>query len=236
MINAERILSSLVRNALSGSGRRGRGRSRGARAGLGRSLLGGSQKGALALGALGVAIAAFEHFTKDQADGSEFAGGARSRQNPPPPPRVANPPPPPPPPPTDAAAPSTASPAGPTRPAGPTQEEALLLVRAMIAAAHADRLLDAQERERILEALDASGLEPEERQFLLAEFESPREAQDLAAAASSPDLARQVYLASVMAIEIDTPAEQEYLARLAGALELRPEVVAELEHFVGGAK
>ena len=62
MIDAERMLGSLVRSAMSGDKRRGRKRRRRRGGGhLGASLLGGAGKGALAMGALGVAMAAFEH-------------------------------------------------------------------------------------------------------------------------------------------------------------------------------
>lgn len=111
-----------------------------------------------------------------------------------------------------------------------------MLIRAMIAAAHADHRLDRGERDRILEALDASNLDDEERRFVLAELETPLDPASLAAQAGSGELARQVYLASLMAIEVDTKAERDYLALLAGELDLSPSEVAELEQFVRDAK
>lgn len=228
MIDAERMLGSLVRSAMSGGGgRRGR---RNRRRGRGRSMLGMAGKGALAMGALGVAIAAFEHFTKSQESGERFSG-ASSTPNPPlPPPGHVAPPPPPP------GAPRVASSLPPPPPpiSKPGEQivdsdEAILLVRAMIAAAHADHEVDNEERNRILQALDASGLGDEERQFMLAELDSPADIATLAAKATTPELARQVYLASLMAIEVDTAAEEDYLSRLAAQLGLEETEVAELE-------
>lgn len=176
--------------------------------------------GTLALGALGVAIAAFEHYTKKGEDSFPTGGGATAPAAapppPPPPPGSADVPPPPPPPPG-------AAPAG-----GDRQAEALLLVRAMIAAANADYDLDDQERARIEKALDEAGLDAEERTFLVAEMEAPWDIARLCSEVTSPELARSVYLASLMAIEVDSRAEENYLARLAEKLGLGEEEVAEL--------
>ena len=102
----------------------------------------------------------------------------------------------------------------------------------MIAAANADHEVDDQERDRILKALGATGLGDEERQFILSELESPIGIRALASKATTPDLARQVYVASLMAIEVDTTAEENYLARLAKALDLSAEDVGELEEML----
>ena len=62
----------------------------------------------------------------------------------------------------------------------------------MIAAANADHEVDDEERGRILRGLDATGLGDEERQFILAEIESPTSIGTLASQASTRELARQV--------------------------------------------
>ncbi|MFQ5526696.1 MAG: tellurite resistance TerB family protein [Thermoanaerobaculia bacterium] len=225
MIDAERMLGSLVRNAMSGGGRSRKRKRRRRRRG---SILGTAGKGALAMGALGVAIAAYEHFTNQPKPGSEFGGGAAG--SPPVPPSQpgsgasVTPPPPPPPPPSGMKEPQT--------PADSKPDEALLLVRAMIAAANADHEVDEQEKGRILEALDASGLGGEERQFILAELEAPIGPGALASQARTPELVRQVYLASLMAVDVDTAAEQNYLTRLAERLGLDDADVAELENML----
>lgn len=228
MIDAERMLGSLVRGAMRSGGKRRRGRRRRGRS----SMLGAGAKGALGLGALGVAIAAFEHFTDKQ----KAAGAATPPSPPPPPGRVAASPPPPPgaavvPPPPPPGA-GVAPPAPPAAAASDPQAEAMLLVRAMIAAANADHELDADERQRILQAVDDAGLGDEERAFLIGELESPMGLSELAAAATTPALAREIYLASLMAIEVDTRAEESYLARLASRLGLAAEEVAELERVL----
>ena len=240
MIDAERMLGSLVRNAMSGGGSRKRRRGRRSGNGLGRSLLGGAGKGALAMGALGVAIAAFEHFSGKQTPGTAFSGTSPASPPPTPPsPGTSAAPPLPPPPLPPGASAALPSPPPPPPGAASIQEgeapartnsgEALLLVRAMIAAANADHEIDEEERGRILRGLDATGLGDEERQFILAEIESPTSIGALASQASTRELARQVFLASLMAIDVDTAAEENYLARLAKALELDESEIQELE-------
>ena len=216
---------------------------------MGASLLGGASKGALALGALGVAMAAFEHFSEKKGGASPAAGAAPPPPPPadlpplptapgvatatpstppasapvPPPPRGAAPVPPPPP---------GAAPVPPPPGAEPAQADALLLVRAMIAAANADHELDDDERGRILRALEEAEASEEDKGFLRQELEEPVDLATLAGGATTPELASQVYLASCLAIDIDTRAERSYLDRLARRLGLEPERARELEAMV----
>jgi uncharacterized membrane protein YebE (DUF533 family) len=55
----------------------------------------------------------------------------------------------------------------------------------------------------------------------------------VAAAKGRPQLAAQIYAASLLAIEVDTPAERQYMRQLADGLYLAPEVTAHLERTVG---
>jgi uncharacterized membrane protein YebE (DUF533 family) len=193
-------------------------------------------------------MAAFEHLTDKKSGASKFTG-ARSVSPPPPPSTgVSSPPPPPPsatgsgavppPPPPPVAAPppplpTGASPPPPPPPGAEAKTDALLLVRAMIAAANADHELDDEERQRILQALADADAGEEEKAFVLQEMESPMDLATLAGSASTPELARQIYLASCLAIEVDTRAERNYLDRLASRLGLEPGRARELEQMVG---
>jgi uncharacterized membrane protein YebE (DUF533 family) len=218
-MNAERILGALVREALGGR-RRGMVRRRQRRGSAGAFVPGRGMKGMLGMGALGVAIAAFDHFARQQStSGAQSFGGIPP--TPPPQPVTGGPKPPPPPPPT-------APPPG-------IEQESLLLVRAMIAAANADHELDADERQRIVRALAESGLSEAEKSLLLDELERPMDIATLAAKADTPALRRDVYLASEMAIEADSRAEQNYLARLAKQLGLDEAQVAELRRILADA-
>lgn len=118
-----------------------------------------------------------------------------------------------------AALPATAE----AMPQGP--EVATLLVRAMIAAAKADGTIDADERARILDRFGT--LDAEERAFLDAEMAAPLDLDGLLDGVVEPALKAEVYAASLMAIELDTPAEKLYLQLLAAKLDLpRPAVDA----------
>jgi len=110
-----------------------------------------------------------------------------------------------------------------------TVGEAILVLRAMVAAANADHELDTEERARIERATTDAGVSEDERQFLRTEMEHPWSLTKFAESASSPELAREVYLASLMAIDVDSAAAARYLRKLAERLGLDQMAVEELE-------
>lgn len=120
--------------------------------------------------------------------------------------------------------------------APPADEHALLLLRAMIAAALSDGLIDATERQRIVGRLADAGINQEEQQFLDAEIARPWSPHQFAAAAATPEVRSELYLASAIAIDADTAAEQAYLRYLAATLGLEPALVAHLDAAVESAK
>lgn len=126
---------------------------------------------------------------------------------------------------------------GATLPGAPLgNEHALLLLRAMIAASLSDGLIDADERALIVGRLADAGLGGEEQEFFDREIGSPWSPQQLAAAAVTPEVKSEVYLASAIAIEADTPAEQAYLRYLAATLGLEDGLVQHLDAAVKSAK
>lgn len=126
---------------------------------------------------------------------------------------------------------------GATLPGAPQAEtHALLLLRAMIASSLSDGFIDADERQRIVGRLADLGVGAEERQFLETEIASPWSPQQFAAAAATPEVRSEVYLASAIAIEADTAAEQAYLRYLAATLGLDDGLVAHLDAAVAAAK
>jgi uncharacterized membrane protein YebE (DUF533 family) len=144
-----------------------------------------------------------------------------------------------------AAVPMGASPAAelPPPPAGSpflpaaTNREAVqslgvTLIRAMIAAAKADGEIDATEGQRLFARMNDASLSGEEKTFLLQELSRPVDVDSLVAAAKTPELAAEVYTASLMAIEVSNPAESAYLQLLSSRLKLEPGLVAELQKAV----
>ena len=109
-----------------------------------------------------------------------------------------------------------------------------LVLRAMINAAKSDGRIDGGEIRRILGKVHETGADDEAREFLGAELDKPVETAKLVAAArGQPELAAQLYGASLLAIEVDTEAEKEYLRQLADALGLEPQVTQNLHQAVG---
>ena len=113
------------------------------------------------------------------------------------------------------------------------EERALVLIRAMVSAAKADGQIDAAERGRIAGQVKESGAGAEALDFLMVEMQRPQDLAGLVAQVRGPEEAVEVYAASLLAIEVDTAAERDYLARLAGSLGLDAGVVGEVHRTLG---
>jgi len=109
-----------------------------------------------------------------------------------------------------------------------------LVLKAMINAAKSDGQIEESEVTRIVGKVQESGADQASQAFLKAEMEKPMDTASLVAAAKGkPELAAQLYAASLLAIEVDTPAEKEYLAQLSSSLGLAPQVAQNLHQAVG---
>ncbi len=115
-------------------------------------------------------------------------------------------------------------------PSSPGDARALLILRAMVTAANADHRIDDEERRRILAKVETLGIDDQQRRLLHQEFDRPTPLHALAReVGNDATLSRQVYLASLLAIDPDTEAEKYYLQQLAEALGIPPSEVRELE-------
>ncbi len=168
----------------------------------------------LGVGAVGLAIAAWEHFKNKQPAAAPAPYGS-----PLPAPQTYGGPPPPPPP---MSAPPMAMPPPSVAPTNARQSDAAHLIRAMIAAANADGLIDAEERAAILERAMEAGLDAATQQFLMGELKAPATLEAIVAA-TRPELRFETYAAALIAISVDTDAERAYLDRLAAGLGLNAE-------------
>lgn len=114
------------------------------------------------------------------------------------------------------------------------ENDAELIVKAMINAAKADGNIDEGEIERIIGKMQEDGLTEEEKQFFQTEAAKPIDIESIAAPArGDAELAAQVYAASLLAIEVDTDAERHYLQQLSTALNLSPQVTAIIHQSLG---
>jgi hypothetical protein len=207
MFDVEKLLGQMISGSVGGSRKRRKSSAFG---------IPGVSSAQLGVGAIGLAIAAWEHFKpKAGASGQPAAGSPPPMAPPPPPPsspRAAPPP----------LAPPTAVAAAVGAAAPPDQErvrDAAHLIRSMIAAANADAVIDAEERAGILERALEAGLDASTQQFLMGELRAPA-TLDQIAAATRPELRLETYAAALIAISVDSDAERVYLERLATALGL----------------
>ncbi|GEO85426.1 MULTISPECIES: tellurite resistance TerB family protein [Alphaproteobacteria] len=113
---------------------------------------------------------------------------------------------------------------------------ALTLVRAMIAAAKCDGHIDAAERARIMDKIQLSGLGAEAGAFIEAELAAPIDVDALVGAAVSEEQKVELYTASRLAIDPDSRAERGYLDMLAGRLGLADGLVDHIEATVAAAQ
>jgi uncharacterized membrane protein YebE (DUF533 family) len=111
----------------------------------------------------------------------------------------------------------------------PDNSAAVLLIRAMIAAANADGVIDETERKAILGRLRTVDLSPEEQAFITQELFSSADLETIVRGVTSSDLARQVYAVSLMAIDVDTEKERRYMETLANRLGLDDTTIQQIQ-------
>ncbi|MBR0656619.1 DUF533 domain-containing protein [Plastoroseomonas arctica] len=133
-----------------------------------------------------------------------------------------------------AASPWTPRPAPPSPAPEAETAEALLMIRAMIAAARADGSIDAAERAAIARQLDAAGLTSGERDFVLADFDAPLTPAALAKEVRDPMQAAQLYAGAYAAMGTISEAERSWLDTLARALKLDRAAAGAIEARLGG--
>ena len=114
------------------------------------------------------------------------------------------------------------------------EDDAHLILTAMLDAAKADGVVDADELNRITGKMKEAGIDQSGMNYVIGQLQSPMATDAIVAAVQGrPELAAQVYSVSLMAIEVDTPAERAYLDRLAASMGLMPEVARNIEQLVG---
>ncbi len=108
------------------------------------------------------------------------------------------------------------------------------MLKAMIAAAKSDGHVDQREQALVDGELLRSQADPELRAWVASELARPLDAADVAAASTSPQMAAEVYLASLLVVDETSPAERAYLDSLAAKLSLPADLKASLEARVSG--
>ncbi len=109
------------------------------------------------------------------------------------------------------------------------------LLRAMVAAAKADGHITLEERGKIISQLDSLNIDASDHAFIRQELERPADVEAIVRDATSPELAAELYAASLLAIDPEGDAERGYLALLAARLKLEPELVKHLHAHAAGS-
>lgn len=242
MFNPEKLLGKIVGEVVSTNGSWSK---KGKKKKGSSSLLGGLASGGGLMTLIGLGVGAYE-ILKQQGQQARAGGmpppappGASPMGGPPPPPAAAAPPPPPTPggvPLSPPAAPVVGMPAAPVASGPPGLDSAELAVRmlqAMVAAAHADGVMDEAEERAVLDRLRGADLDQEEKFFLLDQLHRPKTIEELAAGITDFAVARTMYLLAATAVAIDTEAERAWFDRLARQLGLSREVQVFLEEQAG---
>ena len=124
-------------------------------------------------------------------------------------------------------------PAPRSRPSGnppDDNEQALVLVRAMIYAAKADGRIDREEQENILKQIKNPSADA--MRFLREEFQRPVDVRELVASVPL-GMEQQVYTMSLIAIDLDSGEEAKYLMELSELLRLPTEVREQIHQRLG---
>ncbi|MFI8481574.1 tellurite resistance TerB family protein [Pseudomonas sp. NPDC078700] len=103
------------------------------------------------------------------------------------------------------------------------------ILKALVAAAKADGHVDARERQLIEGELSKLADDQSLQRWLEAELNKPLDPADVARAATTPEMAAEMYIASVLMVDEEHFMERAYLEELARQLKLDPALKQELE-------
>jgi uncharacterized membrane protein YebE (DUF533 family) len=106
------------------------------------------------------------------------------------------------------------------------------ILKALVAAAKADGHIDARERAVIEGEFIRVNQDAELQQWLHAELEKPLDPAEVASAASTPEIASEMYLASLLAADEQSFMERAYLDELARQLKLDDALKSRLEQQI----
>ncbi|MBL8263322.1 MAG: tellurite resistance TerB family protein [Xanthomonadaceae bacterium] len=110
------------------------------------------------------------------------------------------------------------------------------ILKALIAAAKADGHVDDRERELIEGEFRRIDADPQTQQWLHAELQKPLDPAEIARAATTPALASEMYLASLLAADEQNFMERAYLDELARQLKIDDSLKAKLEQQLRDAE
>jgi uncharacterized membrane protein YebE (DUF533 family) len=117
-------------------------------------------------------------------------------------------------------------------PAAQVEQHSQAILKALVAAAKADGHVDERERALIEGEFTKLDNDRQLQSWLHGELNKPLDPADVARAASTPEMAAEMYIASVMLVDEENFMEKAYLDELARQLKLEPGLKVELEKQV----
>ncbi|WP_070096594.1 tellurite resistance TerB family protein, partial [Pseudomonas sp. NBRC 111139] len=117
-------------------------------------------------------------------------------------------------------------------PPAQAEQHSQAVLRALVAAAKSDGHIDERERALIEGEFTRLDSDRELQHWLHAELNKPLDPAEVARAAQTPEMAAEMYLASVMMVDQENFMERAYLDELARQLRLDPGLRQELESQV----
>jgi uncharacterized membrane protein YebE (DUF533 family) len=117
-------------------------------------------------------------------------------------------------------------------PPAQAEQHSQAILKALVAAAKADGHIDDRERQLIEGEFTKLDNDQELQHWLHAELNKPLDPTDVARAAGTPEMAAEMYIASVMLVDEENFMEKAYLDELAKQLKLEPGLKVELEKQV----
>lgn len=109
------------------------------------------------------------------------------------------------------------------------EQHSRAMLAAMIAAAKADGHIGPEEKAMIETEVQRLAPSDADRRWLHEELEKPADPAAIASLAQSPEMAAEIYLASLLVTEQDSFMERAYLDELARSLKLDPSLKTDLE-------
>ena len=114
------------------------------------------------------------------------------------------------------------------------EQSSELILKAMMNAIKSDGQVDQNELDRFKSKFQELGVDGETQDYFINQLRRPMETETLIMAAQGqPQLAAQIYAASLLAIEVDTQEEKDYLNKLSADMGLSPQVKERIHEMVG---
>ena len=109
--------------------------------------------------------------------------------------------------------------------------KAQLVLKGMINIAKSDGQVGIDELQKIIGK--AEDMAADDKDWLMRELQQPLDLNAFAAEIPSQEVAAEIYAASLLAVEVDTPEEREYLRQFAEKTALHPMIVQHIHQTMG---